>query len=230
MRDVDIQSKAESYQYRGESGSRLTDELYRREDLSICGRQTGDNGLSSYGFPQIDISGFDQEKPYKSSGLLDDLKHGLKGIFSKDESVGDQLRRTVEGQMTPREREQYEKESAAIKKYQDEEWRDAAFKITIESSCPGKRPDTPMHDAMQKRVAAAQKQIESEVVSGMSPQERREFSEQMDKYKRQVKDSQTIKDPLGTGEGFRPAPKPGPAVVDYYKRIAAATERYSASK
>lgn len=230
MRDVDFQSRTESYGDKAAPASRLGDELYSRQDMSICGRQTGDKGLSGYGFPQIDISGFDQEKPYKSSGLLDDIKHGLKGIFSKEESVGDQLRRTVEGQMTPREREQYEKERAAIKKYEDEQWRDAAFKITIESSCPGKRPETPMHDAVQKRVESAQRQIETQVIAGMTPQERREFTEQMAKYKREVKDSQTIKDPLGTGEGFRPAPKPGPAVVDYYKRIAAATEGYSIGK
>lgn len=221
----------ESYQYKAEAPSRLSEEAFSQDCGNLKGGmrvQLSNKDVDTYGFPKIDVSGFDQEKPYKPTGLLDSVTHGIKGIFVKDESVGDQLRRSVEGQMTPKEREQFERENEAIKKYKDTQ-REDAIKMTMEARCPAKYPDTPMHDAIQKRMEAAQRQIETEVLKGMTPQERREFATQMAKYKRELKDNWSIKDPLGTG-GFAPGPEPGPAVLDYYKRIAAATDRYAGSK
>lgn len=222
--------EVESYQHKAESPSRLSEAVFQ-DCGSLKGGsriQLSSKDIDTYGFPKIDVSGFDQERPYKPTGLLDSVTHGIKGIFVKDESVRDQLRRSVEGQMTPKEREQFERENEAIKKHKDAQ-REDAIKMTMEARCPAKFPDTAMHDAIQKRMTAAQRQIETEVLKDMTPQERGDFARQMDRYKRDLKDYSSAKDPLGTG-GFAPVPEPGPAVLDYYKRIAAATDRYVGSK
>jgi hypothetical protein len=185
----------------------------------------GGSDIGKFGFPHVDLTGFEQEAPYKSSGALDYLWHGVKHLFVKDESVGDKLRKDVEQKMSPEEHKQYDKENKAIEEYNKRviAWGSQA---TINPGPFPKAPDCPMHQVIDKRVEATERGLVQSVRDGMSPAERKELDKQFADYQAAYKEATTIHNPWGTGEGFKPLPKPGPAIEDYYRRVNDATDEY----
>lgn len=58
----------------------------------------------------------------------------------------------------------------------------------------------------------------------MPPAELRELDKQLKEYKAQVNEFLNPKDPLSAA--MLPMPEPGPAIREYYKRIAKGAEEY----
>jgi hypothetical protein len=177
-------------------------------------------GLGRLGFPAVELTGFEQEAQYKPTDGWDAFCHGVKHLISKDETVGDKVRRKVEEGMSPAEREKYRSENEALERYQ-REVRDWSLLSTIDMTRKPKHPDTPMHDEIKRRTEQAQRAIEESVKGGMSFQERGELNKEIQAYRR----AERLFDPLGTGGGQKP--EPGPAMKAYFKRIAEAADRYA---
>ncbi|MCC7528347.1 MAG: hypothetical protein IT342_07480 [Candidatus Melainabacteria bacterium] len=176
------------------------------------------------GLPSVDFTGFNQEAEYKSNGRLDSVWHTIKHIFFKDETVGEKVRESIKSKMTPEERKQYGKEEEALEKHRSAV-RNWQMQMTLEPGpCP-KAPDTPTHDAVRKRLEQAEQEIEKRVRAQMSPEERKALDKEMAEYKKSTQIGLQSKNPLETG-GFQPLPTPGPAIKEYYKRIAQAAEVY----
>ncbi len=187
-------------------------------------REEDQKRFDQLGFPKVDITGFGQEAPYEATGISDAIRHRIGRFFTADESNNEKLKRSVEGQMTPQERKQYESEEKLLAQHKKEvfEW---GIQSTLNSESYPKAPQCPMHDAVAKRVQQAQEAIGQEVRKSMSPNEQRRLDEQLQEYKAAARNGRDLKNPLGT-EGFRPQPEPGPAIKDYYRRIGKATEDY----
>lgn len=178
-------------------------------------------GLS---LPSVDFTGFDQEAVYKSSDRLDSVWHAIKHVFFKDETVGEKVRESVKNKMTPEECKQYDKEEETLEKHRSAV-RNWQMQMTLEPGPRPKEPATPMHDAVQKRLEQAEREIEKRVRAAMSPEERKALDREMAEYKKSTQIGMHSENPLGTG-GFQPLPAPGPAIKEYYKRIAQAAEAY----
>ncbi|MBX9685368.1 MAG: hypothetical protein K2X27_01625, partial [Candidatus Obscuribacterales bacterium] len=89
-----------------------------------------------------------------------------------------------------------------------------------------RKPETPMHDELDRRTANLEKKLVEQVKSSMSVSDQRRLEKQMSEYQKAFKEASSIGNPWGTGEGFKPLPKPGNAIRDYYDRVAEATEAY----
>ena len=180
--------------------------------------------INMNGFPQIDLTGFDQEVTYKSEGVIGDIWHGIKHMFSKDATLEDKLREKAEKDMSPDERKQFEKENKDLAEYHRKliHWETLA---TINPPPMPMPPDTPMHKEIEKRVEKMEKEIEDYVKSKMSPQDRERLDKQLKKFEDESAQARRILNPFGTGEGFRRPPEPGNAMKDYWDRVKEETER-----
>lgn len=177
------------------------------------------------GLPGLDLSGFDQEAPYKGDGSLKDAWHSLKHLFVKDESLHDKIHEKIESKMTPEERKRYEKENKELEDYNN---RVRAWETQM-SLIPGPRParpETPMHGLIDQRTSEAEKQIAKTVLSHMSPEDRARLDKQNTEYSKQLEEYYKPGNPWGTGDGFRRPPTPGNAIKDYQDRIKEETEKY----
>lgn len=181
--------------------------------------------ISKLGFPHVDLTGFEQEAPHQNEGFFKDIWHGIKHMFVKDESVGDKLRRDVENQMSPGERKQFDKENEALEKYK-QEVRTWGMSTMMPPPAFPEMPKCPMHDVINRRVEQTERAIIGDVRADMSPSDRKRLDQEMADYQRAFKEATTIHNPAGTGEGFKPLPKPGHAILDYYEKINEATDRY----
>lgn len=205
---------------------RLLDECKSGKGLLELARDNDDQAkFDKLGFPQIDISGFGQEAPFKATGPADYIRHRIGNIFTNDESYSDKLKRSVEGQMTAQERKQYEAEEKALTQHK-RDVLDWGLKSTLNPEPYPKAPNVPMHDAIARRVHEAEAAIGKEVRREMSPGEQRRLDEQFQEYRDAIRKANETRDPLGTGEMYRAKPEPGPAVKDYFKRVGAAAEDY----
>ncbi|MBX9939781.1 MAG: hypothetical protein K2Y32_11035 [Candidatus Obscuribacterales bacterium] len=176
-------------------------------------------GLGRLGFPDVDLTGFEQEAEYKPTDGWDAFCHSVKHLFYKDETVGEKVKRKVEEGMSPAEREKYKSENEVLERYQ-REVRDWSLLSTIDMTRKPKQPDTPMHDEIKRRTEQARRAIEEGVKDGMSYQERGELNKEIQAYRRAERQF----DPLGTGGGQKP--ELGPAMRAYFKKIAEAADRY----
>ena len=206
------------------ANSKLLHEFIGQGEAKHSHSSSRGNEISIQGFPAVDLTGFDQEAEYKSTGLVDSVLHGIKHIFVKDETVGEKVRKDVEKKMTPEERKQFDIENEALEKHRTE-LRNWGLQMTLE---PGPRPQppaTPMHDLIQKRAAQSEREIEKAARARMSAAEIKELDDELKLYKAQLAKSSQSQDPLGTG-GMRELPPPGKAMRKYFQRIAEETERH----
>lgn len=215
-------------------GARLLEEANNFSKAAFTGAGMGFAGAKmgemlgkdlKLALPQVDFSGFNQEAPYHSEGSLSDLWHGVKHAFVKDESLDDKIRNHVKEKMTADEKKQFEAEDKALAAYKAAEIGWMASTMLPPPPYP-KRPDTPMHTELEKRVKDTEKQLTTEVRNGMSPTDLIRLDKQMSSYQQQVKEATFIKNPFGTGEPFRPMPKPGTTILDYYSRVAEQTDKF----
>lgn len=205
---------------------RLLEECKSGKGLLELARETDDQAkFDKLGFPKIDMSGFGQEAPYKATGPVDYIRHRIGNIFTNDESYSDKLKRSVEGQMTAQERKQYEAEEKALTQHK-RDVLDWGLKSTLNPEPYPKAPNSPMHDAIDRRVQEAEAAIGKQVRREMSPGEQRRLDEQFQEYRDAIRKANETRDPLGTGGMYRAKPEPGPAVKDYFKRVGAAAEDY----
>lgn len=205
---------------------RLLEECKSGKGLLELARETDDQEkFDKLGFPKIDMSGFGQEAPYKATDTADNTRHRIGNIFTNDESYSDKLKRSVEGQMTAPERKQYEAEEKALTQHK-RDILDWGLKSTLNSEPYPKAPNSPMHDAIDRRVQEAEAAIGKQVRREMSAGEQRRLDEQFQEYRDAIRKANEIKDALGTGGMYRAKPEPGPAVKDYFKRVGAAAEDY----
>lgn len=149
----------------------------------------------------------------------------MKHAFVKDESLDEKLKHHVEGKMTADERKKFDAETKSLDDYRTRELAWAAGTMLPPPPYP-KRPETPMHQEIERRVQELEKKLTSEVRNSMSPTDLIRLDKQMSSYQQQVKEATTIKNPFGTGEAFRPMPKPGTTIQDYYSRVAEFSEKY----
>jgi hypothetical protein len=185
----------------------------------------GEQAWKSLGLPTVDVTGFEQEAPYHSQGTVKDIMHDIKHAFVKDETLDERIRHHVESKMTPEEHKKFDDENKALA---DHERKVVAWGMSSMIPPPPYpvMPDTPMHKEIGRRAEQLEKQITDQVKSQMSPTDLIRLDVQMKDYTRRFQDATTIHNPLGTGEGFKPMPKPGNAIKDYYDRIAEATDQY----
>ncbi len=194
----------------GFAGQRLAEQLGKDLKLSL---------------PQVDFSGFKQEAPYHSEGSLSGLWHSVKHAFVKDESLDDKIRNHVKDKMTADEKKSFEAEDKALAAYKAAELAWMASTMLPPPPYP-KRPDTPMHTELDQRVKDTEKKLTTEVRNSMSPTDLIRLDKQLSSFEQQVKEATLIKNPFGTGEPFRPMPKPGTTILDYYSRVAEQTEKF----
>ena len=177
------------------------------------------------GLPMLDLTGFSQEAPYESQGTVKDIWHGIKHTFAKDETLDDKLRHHCESKMTKEEHQKFDSENKAMEEHQRKVLQWSVSTMIPVPPYP-QRPDTPMHKEIDRRTQELQKNITKTVRDSMSPSDLIRLDKSMGDYKRRVEESQTIRNPFGTGEGFRPMPTPGSTIKDYYLRVAEATEKH----
>ncbi len=206
------------------ANTRLLNEFLGHTDTKGTFSSGEDNKIGEHILPGVDLTGFDQETEYKSSGMLDSAWHTVKHIFIRDDTVADKMRDSIVAKMSPEERKQYDREEEALEKHRSEV-RNWGLQMTLEPGPRPKNPSTPMHDAIQKRLEQAERDIEKQVRAGMTPEERRALDAEMTEYIKSTQIGRRPVDPLGTG-GFQPLPTPGPAIREYYRRIAQAAETY----
>lgn len=182
--------------------------------------------LGKLGFPQPDMTGFDQAPlADPNEGTFDKLWRGVKGLVGYNETISDKVREKVLTDLTPEERRKYQAEEEAIKEYRRLMTARSTMLMVGNLDWP-KMPETPMHAEVQKRVSAVEKAITEKVRSEMSPHDQERLDQKMDEYARDYREATRIKNPAGTGEGFKRPPRPPAAITDYYERVAEAADRY----
>lgn len=179
--------------------------------------------LARLGFLTPDLTGFDQEAIDHSDGFAG-FWHDVKSFFGSKETCEDKLQEHVMKNLTPKEKDAYEAEEKAIEEYH----RKCMQRSTQMMLNPGplpEMPETPMHNEVKERVKAMEKKIEEQIRSEMSPHDRARLDSQMKKYAEDYAESTHIHNPMGTGEGFKPRPKPPALVKDYYERVKEAVDK-----
>lgn len=180
--------------------------------------------------PKIDLTGFEQEARDHSTGL-EKVWHGVQEFFGKhhqtlDEQIQEKVVQQMKDSKDPREQARYkayEQEEKAIQKYQEEIHRWGMQ----ETMYPGKfpeAPDCPMHKEVQRRAQLEENKIVAEVRSHMTPAEIRQVDADAKKYAEAIENMYKIRDPYGTGEGFRVPPSPSEALAKYWRHIQAQTD------
>ena len=179
--------------------------------------------LGKLGFPTPDVTGFNQEAIDHSEGFAA-LWHGVKSFFGSKETVEDKLNEHVMKNLSPKEKDTYRAEEKQVEEY-NRKWMQWATQSTINPGPPPEKPNVPMHDEVRERVKKMESKITDQIRSEMSPHDRARFDKQMRDYEEQCAESRRISNPYGTGEGFRPLPKPPALVQDYYERVKEAVDK-----
>lgn len=146
--------------------------------------------------------GFDQPAPRHESGILDSI---TQWFVQTEPTLEDKLRNLVENQLNAREKEALEQEHKKLS-----EWQDETFRTSLLSMAGPKwpvRPQTPMHNEVEKRLQTLEGKITSMLFEEMSLHERERLGKQLDQYKRQ------------------PHSEMPNALKDYYDRLQETTEQ-----
>jgi hypothetical protein len=181
------------------------------------------NDLGRLGFLTPDLTGFDQEAIDHSEGFAG-FWHDVKSFFGSKESCEDKLNEHVMKNLSPKEKDAYKAEEKQLDEY-NRKWISWATQATINPGPPPEMPDLPMHNEVKERVKEMEKKITEQIRSEMSPQDRARLDSQMKKYAEDYAESTRIHNPMGTGEGFKPRPKPPALVQDYYERVKEAVDK-----
>ena len=179
--------------------------------------------LKKWGFPTPDLTGFDQEAIDHSEGL-EAVWNGVRKFFGNKETNEDKLNDHVMKNLSPKEKDAYKAEEKQLDEY-NRKWISWATQATINPGPPPEMPKLPMHDEVNRRVKAMEKQITEQIRSEISPHDCERLDRQMKEYADAYRESQRIHNPMGTGEGFRRPPKPPAVVQDYYNRVREAVDR-----
>jgi hypothetical protein len=182
--------------------------------------------------PGIDLTGFDQKAPDKSTGW-EHTWNKVKDFFGyHGETIVDHVKDKVVDDMknskNPAEQkkyQEYQEEQKKLDKYNEEKahW---GLQANINAKFP-EAPNCPIHDEVDKRVQKAEQQIANDVRAHMTPAELKALDKATKEYEDGVREAHTIHNPMGTGEGFKQPPPPGEALKDYWYRIKVASETYS---
>lgn len=143
--------------------------------------------------PLIDIAGMgssEPEQPVKS--LVGSLIDGARTLFG-NEDPREQLRKDCQEKMSSVEQRQWEREEKAINEYKKQLLSWQTF-MTLNPPPAPLRPETPMHDEIERRVS----QVEKEHGKGQRwiPDADRLVNEL-------ISNSKPFANPLGTGEFFK---------------------------
>lgn len=179
--------------------------------------------LGRLGFLTPDLTGFDQEAIDHSEGFAG-FWHDVKSFFGSKETCEDKLKEHVMKNLSPKEKDAYKAEEKELDEY-NRKWMAWATQATINPGPPPEMPNLPMHNEVKKRVEEMERKISEQIRSEMSPQDRARLDSQMKKYAEDYAESQRIHNPYGTGEGFKPRPKPPALVQDYYERVKEAVDK-----
>jgi len=169
--------------------------------------------VTELGFPTIDPA-FWQEAPHKSEGVVDSVVQGVEHFFGQAPTVEEKLRQNIEKNMTPKEREEYDKETEEQEKY------GRRLAGTMEPPVP---PSMTMHAKLQERLREVEAEISKSVRDNMSPELRKALDEEqqasIEKAKQNHDRPESMHKQVVDWE-------PGPATKEYNRLIAAATEQY----
>lgn len=179
--------------------------------------------LGKLGFLTPDLTGFDQEAIDHSEGFAG-FWHDVKSFFGSKETTADKLNEHVMKNMSPQEKETYSAEVKQVDEY-NRKWMSWATQAMINPGPPPEMPDLPMHNTVKERVKEMERQITDQIRAEMSPQDRARLDSQMKQYAEDYAESMRIKNPMGTGEGFKRPPKPPALVQDYYERVKEAVDK-----
>lgn len=200
----------------------------RGNDVRKCGPgSTGGiadvSDLRKLGFLTPDMTGFDQEAIDHSEGFAG-FWHDVKSFFGSKETCEDKLKEHVMKNISAKEKDAYKAEEKQLDEY-NRKWMAWAAQATINPGPPPEMPNLPMHNEVKERVKEMEKKIAEQIRSEMSPQDRARLDSQMKKYAEDCAESMRIKNPMGTGEGFKRPPKPPALVKDYYERVKEAVDK-----
>jgi len=169
--------------------------------------------ITELGFPTIDPA-FWQEAPHKSEGVVDSVVQGVEHFFGQAPTVEEKLRQNIEKNMTPKEREEYDKETEAQERY------GRRLMGTMEPPVP---PSMKMHAELQERLREVEAEISKSVRDNMSPELRKALEEEqqasIEKARQNHDRPESLHKQVVDWE-------PGPATKEYNRLIAEATEKY----
>jgi hypothetical protein len=121
---------------------------------------------------------------------------------------GDRVRERVLKGLTPEQEKEYNHEEAAQRNWE--------MQATI---APGQKPPAPMHELVDHRVKATEKEISAKVKAQMSPEERHELNKELKDIDKQYDNWQKNYNPIDT-LGSGPHIKIGAEVSKYFEKIA----------
>jgi hypothetical protein len=179
--------------------------------------------LGRLGFLTPDLTGFDQEAIDHSEGFAG-FWHDVKSFFGSKETCEEKLNEHVMKNLSPKEKDVYKAEEKELDEY-NRKWISWATQATINPGPPPEMPNLPMHNEVNHRVKEMEKKITEQIRSEMSPHDRARLDRQMQQYAEDYAESTRINNPMGTGEGFKPRPKPPALVRDYYERVKEAVDK-----
>lgn len=187
--------------------------------------QSGGKEDQSLGLPGIKLSGFDQEAPDHETSPWKRLWHRFEDLVGQPATLSDHIKEKVVKDLKPEEAKKYAAEEKLLKEHEDAMTRWGLL-ATINPGLAPKAPDCPMHDEVNKRVAAAEHKITEQIRADMTPHERQRLDKQMREYQVGLKESRMFGDPVGTGGFYQAPPTPGNAVRDYWDRVKEQTEKF----
>lgn len=173
---------------------------------------------------------FNQEAPVNGGNELDKLVHGFKSLFHANETVNDTLVAAVVKTLTPQQMDRLRQEDQAIEQYRARlrERLTGTGGLWNQEKFPD-LPKTPMHDEVNCKISNAQEQIIQDVRESMSPADLKRLDKQLADMNKPIQDwvNKHRRRSDATAMIYEPMPyaEPGPAVKDYYARIAETTQK-----
>lgn len=166
--------------------------------------------LEGKGFPKIELLGLGTDV-WAQPTQKHESQTGIKGLFSGSETLESRLQKRELKKLTPAEQAEYRKEEQAI----------AAWSMQLQFGV--QRPDTPMHQLVQRRLDADKEQIVEAVKASLSHAERARLDAALRERANASLDGVFAADPFS-----RPLHKQTSAdvlVAAYCKKIVDTTER-----
>lgn len=207
-------------------GDSLTKACFLWDDYSKESPFLGDHcheGLKGLGFATPDLTGFDQE-PIDHAQGWEKIWHGIKGLCGSHETVEGKIEENVVKNMSPREKDQYDQEERQKEEY-NRKWMAWATQLNIAGEPPPEPPNLPMHEEVTRRVKDIENKVTEQIRAEMSPVDRARLDKQMKEYEEAFEEATRIRNPMGTGEGWKPRPIPPALVQDYYDRVREAVDK-----
>lgn len=173
---------------------------------------------------------FDKADPFKQSGFDDatstagKIWNGVKKFFGSEDKLDDQITKYVEDKkLNPEQKKELEKEK---KLYEEEmaKHRDSYLQMNIAGKIypppdvdhdPRFKEMKHVKELVKKEEAEIQKAVEAKM-PGLMPQVKKDMDDYNDSYR--------IKNPYGTGEGFKPHIA-GDHLKVYWEEVRKETER-----